>query len=87
MTSTETNLYPFVIGCVHCYAAEVQNGRDGDICSAVQNPISALISLPFKYTFDYGATNGDATILNIQPVIPVTVGDWNYGLQILKRTR
>ena len=50
---------------------------DGDLRSAVQNPISSMISLPFKLNLDYGADNGDATILNIQPVIPVTVGDWN----------
>ena len=48
-----------------------------DVRSAVQNPISALISLPFKFTFDNGAPNGDANFLNIQPVYPVTVGDWN----------
>jgi len=36
-----------------------------------------MYSLPFKFTFDYGADNGEATFLNIQPVIPVTVGDWN----------
>ena len=52
-------------------------GAGGDLRSAVQNPISSLISLPFKLTLDSGAENGDATILNIQPVIPVTVGDWN----------
>ncbi len=48
-----------------------------DIRSAVQNPISSMISLPFKLNLDYGADGGDATILNIQPVIPVTVGKWN----------
>ena len=52
-----------------------ENG--GDLRSAVQNPISSLISLPFKFTFDYGAENGEASFLNIQPVLPVTVGDWN----------
>ena len=49
----------------------------GDLRSAVQNPISSLISLPFKLNVDTGADDGDAQILNIQPVIPVTVGDWN----------
>ena len=28
-------------------------------------------------SFDFGAENGSAFILNTQPVIPVTVGDWN----------
>ena len=49
----------------------------GDLRSAVQNPISSLISLPFKLNVDTGADDGDAQVLNIQPVIPVTVGDWN----------
>ena len=48
-----------------------------DLRSAVQNPISSLISVPFKFSVDTGADNGDAQILNINPVIPVTVGDWN----------
>jgi hypothetical protein len=55
--------------------AKAQGG--GDLRAAVQNPIGALISLPFKFTFDYGASNGEASFLSIQPVIPFTVGDWN----------
>lgn len=51
----------------------------GDLRSAVQNPVSSLISLSFKFTFDFRAPNGEATFLNIQPVYPVTVGDWNLG--------
>jgi len=54
-----------------------QAQASGDLRSAVQNPISSLISLPFKFTFDYGAPNGEASFLNIQPVVPITVGDWN----------
>lgn len=49
----------------------------GDLRSAVQNPISSLISVPFKFSFDYGAPNGEASFLNIQPVVPVNVGNWN----------
>ena len=56
-------------------AAQAEGG--GDLRAAVQNPIGAMISLPFKFTFDYGASNGEASFLNIQPVIPFTVGDWN----------
>ena len=48
-----------------------------DLRSAVQNPISSLISLPFRFSFDRGAGNGDGTILNIQPVVPVNIGEWN----------
>jgi hypothetical protein len=54
-----------------------QDQGGGDLRSAVQNPISSLISLPFKFTFDYGAPDGEASFLNIQPVVPITVGNWN----------
>jgi hypothetical protein len=50
---------------------------EGGLQAAVQNPVGALISLPFQFRFDYGAPNGEASFLNIMPVMPVTVGDWN----------
>ena len=60
------------------WAEEPAAGGGGkDLRAAAQNPISSLISLPFKFTFDNGAENGDANFLNINPVLPVTVGDWN----------
>jgi hypothetical protein len=64
--------------------AQAQDDKGGgDLRSAVQNPISSLISLPFKFQFDYGADNGEASFLNIQPVLPVTVGDWNLVNRII----
>ena len=60
-----------------------QAQSSGDLRSAVQNPISSLISLPFKFTFDYGASNGEASFLSIQPVIPITVGDWNLVNRVI----
>ncbi|ESQ09737.1 MAG: hypothetical protein JKP98_14315 [Rhodobacteraceae bacterium] len=41
---------------------------ESDLGAAVQNPISSLINVPLKFTFDNGAANGDAGFLNIQPV-------------------
>lgn len=66
-----------------CAIAEENKDGDGDLRAAVQNPISSLVSLPFKFTFDYGAKNGDGTILNIQPVYPVTKGNWNYVSRVI----
>ena len=57
-------------------APAAQKGGE-DLAAKTQNPVGAMYSLPFKFTFDYGAANGEATFLNIMPVIPVTVGDWN----------
>ena len=59
---------------VHAFAQA--KGSD-DLAAKAQNPVGAMYSLPLKFNFDYGADNGEATILNVQPVIPVTVGDWN----------
>lgn len=50
---------------------------DDDLRSKAQNPVSSMYSLPFKLSADFGAPNGSAYILNVNPVIPVTVGDWN----------
>ncbi|MBT8333223.1 MAG: hypothetical protein KJP19_02245 [Deltaproteobacteria bacterium] len=45
---------------------------ESDLRAAVQNPISSLISLPFTFAFDFGADNGDAQFVNIQPVVSVS---------------
>lgn len=64
-------------------SAHAQDKGGGDLRAAVQNPISSLISLPFKFTFDDGAPSGDATFLNIQPVMPITVGNWNLVNRVI----
>ncbi len=75
-------ILPALLSICFSLAAAEEKGGD-DLRAAVQNPISSLISLPFKFTFDYGAENGDGTILNIQPVYPVTFGDWNYVSRLI----
>ena len=49
----------------------------GDLRSAVQNPVGDLISLPVETTFDFGAPDGGATFVNLQPVVPIDVGAFN----------
>jgi len=56
--------------------APAAEGGD-DLRAATQNPVGAMISLPFKSSWDFGAPNGTAYFLNIQPVIPQTVSKWN----------
>jgi hypothetical protein len=56
-------------------AAKPQGG--GDLAAKVQNPVASMISVPFKNIIDFGAPNGSAYFLNIQPVIPITVGPVN----------
>src|ERR1022692_3366390 len=51
-----------------------------ELRKAAQNPIASLISVPFQENFNFGIGPADRTqnVLNIQPVIPVSVAkDWN----------
>jgi hypothetical protein len=55
------------------------------LATAAQNPVAAMISLPFQNnTFFDAGPNHDKTanVLNIQPVLPFNIGDWN----IISRT-
>ena len=51
-----------------------------DLAAAAQNPIAAMYSLPFQNNTFFGAgPNHDKTanVLNIQPVLPFSLGEWN----------
>lgn len=52
---------------------------DAELVRKVQNPVSNLISLPFQNNtnFNIGPYERTQNILNIQPVIPVSLGKWN----------
>jgi len=50
-----------------------------ELAKKLSNPVAALISVPFQYNFarSYG-DDGYQNLLNIQPVIPITLSDdWN----------
>jgi hypothetical protein len=51
-----------------------------ELAKLAQNPVANLISVPFQNNtnFNYGPRDGTQNILNIQPVIPISVNnDWN----------
>jgi hypothetical protein len=51
-----------------------------ELAKAAQNPIASMISLPFQnnVNFNVGPENKAQNVLNIQPVIPVSLTpDWN----------
>jgi hypothetical protein len=56
------------------------------LAQQLANPVASLISLPFQFNYDEGigpADDGSRLVLNVQPVIPFSVGeDWN----IISRT-
>ena len=51
-----------------------------DLAKAAQNPVANLISVPFQFqsNFGVGPYHQPQGVLNIQPVIPITINDdWN----------
>ena len=54
-----------------------------DLAKQSQNPIANLISVPFENNlyFDLGPTDKKANVLNVKPVIPVSLG----GLNLINR--
>ncbi len=67
------------------YAEEVvnsANNRTEEFVYKSQNPLSAIYSLPLKYTYHGGADNGGVSIGSIQPIIPVSLGSWNMINQL-----
>jgi hypothetical protein len=50
-----------------------------NLAKASQNPVAAMISLPFQNNtfFDVGPDDDVANVLNIQPVIPIGIGPVN----------
>ena len=51
-----------------------------ELAKKLSNPVASLISVPFQLNYDsgFGATDADRWVLNVQPVIPFSIGeDWN----------
>ena len=72
--------------CGSCLAAGTAWAQDAsDLAKTIQNPIAAMVTLPFQANWNHGIGDYDRTgmNLNIQPVVPFTGGDkWN----IISRT-
>jgi hypothetical protein len=63
-------------------SAESESGGD-DLRAKAQNPVSSMYSLPLKLTVDFGAPKDEALFFHINPVIPVTIGNWNLVNRII----
>lgn len=80
MTSASRR-YAWLVTVVHLtMAPSVVLAQDSAaLAKAAQNPVAAMISLPFQNNTYFGVgPHGDtANVLNIQPVIPIGLGNWN----------
>jgi|SRR5271165_496444 len=58
--------------------AESDEAKTAALAKAAQNPIASLISVPLQNNtaFGVGQYDRDQNVLNIQPVIPVRIGEW-----------
>lgn len=67
-------LLAFGLGVNGQEPAEASN--EAELAKATQNPLAAMYSLPFQNntTYGYGPHNRAQNILNIQPVLPFTLG-------------
>lgn len=60
-------------------AGSVSTEALADTTEDSMNPLSTVISLPFENNtlFNLGPSKSTANVLNVKPVIPVSMGDWN----------
>jgi len=69
-----------VFAVVFASTAYAEEETEGDMAAAAQNPLTAMISLPFQNNTVFGGEGVEyANTLNIQPVYPVHLND-DWGL-------
>lgn len=71
------------LACILTVCLSSPSFADDDLRAKAQNPVASMISLPLRFTADFGAPNGSAYILNVNPVIPVSIGDWTMVNRLL----
>jgi hypothetical protein len=70
----------FSVGIAHAQSS------DADLAKQLANPVSSLISVPFQNNYDccFGANDASRYLLNIQPVVPVSLTpEWNLVIRTI----
>lgn len=69
-----------IAGLGNVSLARAEEPSAGDLAKAAQNPIASMISLPIQNNLNFGVGPYSRVqdVLNIQPVIPISLNDdWN----------
>lgn len=76
-----TRILRFIaVTAISATGASMASAQDADLAQKLSNPVASLISVPFQFNYDsgYGPLDGHKSVLNIQPVIPISINeDWN----------
>lgn len=68
------------------FSQENQSSENQALAKTSQNPIASLTTLPLQFNFNLGMGEYDRmqTVINIQPVLPLTIGkNWNMINRII----
>lgn len=71
-----TCILAMLLSCLFPSILKADNADD--LAAKAQNPIASMISIPLDTMIDFGADNGTAVVSTFQPVIPMTIGNWNF---------
>ncbi len=69
-----------MFGLISVGLVGIGHAEEAGLAKQLANPVAAMISVPFQYNYDsgYGSEDGYRSVLNIQPVVPISVNqDWN----------
>ena len=79
MTFTQQFRYLPITLLSTCLSVTSAVASDEDLAEASQNPVADMISLPLKnkFNFDRGSEDAFGYTLEMQPVLPVNLGEYN----------
>lgn len=79
MDSSSSRLFACLFCGILVIFSSTNHAADSDLAKQSQNPLGTIISAPFENNFYFGIGPSDATayVLNMKPMYPANLGDWN----------